>query len=48
MAFWLILVPFPLLQNCSDPTQVSVLVPLTQVTLQWVPRSLLEGVEKAS
>lgn len=48
MAFWLILVPFPLLQNCSDTTEVSVLMPVTQVTLQWVSKSLLADVEKAS
>lgn len=48
MAFWLILVPFPLLQNCSDTTQVSVLMPVTQVTLQWVSGSLWVDVEKAS
>lgn len=48
MAFWMILVPFPLLQNCSDTTEVSVLMPVTQVTLQWVSKSLLADVEKAS
>lgn len=48
MAFWLILVPFPLLQNCSDTTEVSVLMPVTQVTLHWISKSPLADVEKAS
>lgn len=46
--FLLIWAPFPLLQNCSDTAEASGLMPVTQVTLQWVSGSLLVDVEKAS